>query len=278
MSRHRRIDRALATFRAKAIIADSPDGIRKKGEYTVVLTEPEMDAVVEISVEQIMPDREGVLLDQGIPPGVSPRPAVIALYESAEQIFLNLAAPVGTMVDIDVETFEGIYPGNGSNAPDTPLETIFPRATHLALFAFTLGMEISHEIEEQLRSNGLALGYMLDAVASYSVGKASQVAEERFLNRLLEEGKIVESDRVLLYSPGYCGWHISSQRKLFDYLKPEGIGIRLSERFLMEPLKSISGVLLAGEAGIHRFPNNYPFCGTCMTKTCRERMKVDRCA
>ena len=28
----------------------------------------------------------------------------------------------------------------------------------------------------------------------------------------------------------------------------------------MEPLKSVSGVLVAGPAGIHRFAPTYPFC------------------
>ena len=231
-----------------------------------------MSTVIEISVEQIKPDRTGVLQAQGIPPGVSPPLRVKRLYESAEELFLNLAAPAGIIADISIEVFAGIYPGNGQNAPDTPLEKIFPKAAQLALFAFTLGMEISREIEQQFKSNGLALGYMLDAVASFSADKASRVAQEIFLNRLVTEGRGSESIRALLYSPGYCGWHISGQQKLFDCLKPEGIGIRLNESFLMVPLKSISGVLVAGEAIIHRFHNNYPFCGLCKSKTCRKRM------
>lgn len=231
-----------------------------------------MSTIIKILVEEIKPDRTGVLQAQGIPPGMSSPPPVKELYDSAEELFLKLAAPVGIIADISIKTFAGIYPGNGLNAPDTPLEKIYPKAAHLALFAFTLGMEISHEIEEQFSSNGLALGYMLDAVASFCADKTSQVAQEIFLNCPDIQGKGNESMQALLYSPGYCGWHISGQRKIFDYLKPERIGIRLNESFLMVPLKSISGVLVAGEAVIHRFVNNYPFCRLCRTKTCRERM------
>lgn len=231
-----------------------------------------MNSVIEISVEQIKPDRTGVLQTQGIPSNVFPSPKVKALYDSAEELFLKLAAPVGIISDILVDMFKGIYSGNGLNAGDTPLENIFPKADKLALFAFTLGMEISDEIEEQFKSNGLALGYMLDAIASFCADKASLVAQEFFLNRLVSDGNSSKSLKTLLYSPGYCGWHISGQRKLFDYLKPEVIGISLSKSFLMQPLKSISGVLVAGEVDIHQFVNNYPFCGLCKTKTCRERM------
>jgi hypothetical protein len=141
------------------------------------------------------------------------------------------------------------------------------------LFAFTLGPEISREIEEQSKTDGLALGYMLDAVASYSADKASEAAEEIFFSHLSSKGEVNALTRVLLYSPGYCGWHISSQQKLFEYLKPEEIGIRLNESFLMVPLKSISGVLVAGNADTHKFKNNYPFCAQCKTRSCRERFK-----
>ncbi|MCP4146820.1 MAG: hypothetical protein GY757_03625, partial [bacterium] len=102
---------------------------------------------------------------------------------------------------------------------------------------------------------------------------ASLEAEKLFLDRLKERGDWAPSLRVLNYSPGYCGWHISGQRKLFDWLNPEAIGIRLNESYLMSPLKSISGVLTAGEASIHRFDNTFPFCAQCRTFSCRERMK-----
>ncbi len=234
-----------------------------------------MREIIEIPIEQIRPDPTGVFQTQGIPPGTQPPQRVRELYDSAEKLFYKLAAPVGIIADIPMEDFARIYPGNGMNEPDTPLEHIFPRANHLALFAFTLGPGISREIEQQLNNRQLSMGYMLDAVASYSADKASEAGQIFFHKRLAAEGRASESTRVLLYSPGYCGWHVSGQKKLFEFLNPEEIGIRLNERFLMVPLKSISGVLVAGEAGIHRFKNNYPFCAHCRTHHCRERMNLN---
>ncbi|MCX6843389.1 MAG: hypothetical protein NTX53_14035 [candidate division WOR-3 bacterium] len=76
----------------------------------------------------------------------------------------------------------------------------------------------------------------------------------------------------LRYSPGYCGWDITGQRQLFQALRPEEIGITLRESCLMEPLKSISGVLVAARPEVHRFDNTYPFCSACTTQTCRSRI------
>ena len=33
---------------------------------------------------------------------------------------------------------------------------------------------------------------------------------------MLREHKVAESAAVLRYSPGYCGWHVSGQKKLFE--------------------------------------------------------------
>jgi hypothetical protein len=230
--------------------------------------------IVNISIDQIKPDPTGVLQTQGIPPGTSPPERVKALYDSAEKLFLKLAGPIGIISEISIAEFTRIYKGNGMNEEDTSLEHIFPRADHLALFAFTLGAGISREIEQQFGTNNMAVGYMLDAVASYSANKASEVAEGLFLNHLVSIGQGRKSTRVLLYSPGYCGWHISGQKKLFEYLEPEEIGIRLNESFLMIPLKSISGVLVAGNKKIHYFKSNYSFCKHCQTHSCRERIKI----
>jgi hypothetical protein len=232
-----------------------------------------MRQIIDITVDRIKPDPTGVFQSQGIPPGTSPPKKVKELYDSAEELFFQLAAPVGIIADISIEEFAEIYPGNGNNEPDTPLEHIFPRANHLALFAFTLGKEISREIQHQLKDKNLAKGYMLDTVASYCADKASEAAQIIFHDQLASKHQIPRSNRVLLYSPGYCGWHVSGQKKLFAYLKPEEIGIHLNESFLMVPLKSISGVLAAGDPQIHHFVNNYPFCKICQTHNCRERIK-----
>jgi len=232
-----------------------------------------MRQVIDITIDRIKPDPSGVFQSQGIPPGTTPPEKVKELYDSAEKLFFKLAAPVGISADISIEEFAKIYTGNGNNEPDTPLEHIFPRANHLALFAFTLGKEISREIQRQLKNKNLAKGYMLDTIASYCTDKASEAAQTIFHDRLVSKHQISGSCRILLYSPGYCGWHVSGQKKLFAYLEPQEIGIHLNESFLMVPLKSISGVLVSGDTKIHQFVNNYPFCANCQTHNCRDRIK-----
>ena len=74
------------------------------------------------------------------------------------------------------------------------------------------------------------------------------------------------------YSPGYCGWHITAQRKLFAALQPAAIGVSLNASCLMEPLKSVSGVILAGPPAIHEFEAGFPFCRQCRDRSCGARL------
>jgi hypothetical protein len=67
---------------------------------------------------------------------------------------------------------------------------------------------------------------------------------------------------------------MSGQRRLFEFLQPEDIGITLLDSYLMRPLKSISGVMVVGEKGIFVFEDSYPFCSQCSSHSCRDRIRA----
>lgn len=227
--------------------------------------------IITFSIDAIAPEEEEVYQLQGIPRGTVPPQRIRALYRSAEKLFLESVAPIGLMMDISSAQFSHIYSGSGQNEKDTPLAHIFPHAHQLGLLACTMGPAVSQKIDQLMKPGAMEfpVGYMLDAIASFCAEKAASVAETLFLSHLPQPQ---EGIKVLLYSPGYCGWHISGQGPLFHYLQPAEIGIQLNPSFLMEPLKSISGVLVAGPAFIHDFDNDYPFCDSCRTHNCRQRI------
>ena len=194
-----------------------------------------------------------------------------ALCTAALELLAEVAAPAGVLREISESDFEVVYQGEGRNEPRTPVEDIFTRAETLALFAVTLGPRVSREIEQRFQVNDLALGAMLDSAASVAADRLAGAAEDRLREVLSASGR---RPAVLRYSPGYCGWHISGQRKLFEFLHPEQIGISLRKSFLMEPLKSVSGVMIAGPREIHDFEMSYPFCSRCETRGCRARIRA----
>jgi hypothetical protein len=232
-----------------------------------------MRRVFDFDVETTTPDRVSVLEAMELGPDKKPPKKVVKLVDDAFDAFGKLVRARGVFEAVTVDEFALIYPGEGSNAPKTPLAGIYPQAVQLALFAVTLGDKVSGRIETLFGGNDFALGYVLDTVASEAAEVAADRLEKEYERYLTGVGAWDASSAHLRYSPGYCGWHISGQKKLFDRLRPGEIGIDLNSSCLMQPLKSISGVMVSGPREIHLFNNNYPFCAACATLSCRKRLK-----
>jgi hypothetical protein len=193
--------------------------------------------------------------------------AVQTILDQSRDVFIDHARPSGLYQSLRAEEFDEIYRGAGENEDDTPLEHVVEDALALALFAVTLGQKISDRISALFEAGKLAEGYILDQVASFAADELATIAGRRF------QAEDSRDDLVVLpYSPGYCGWHVSGQRALFEHLGPGEIGISLNESCLMHPLKSVSGVLVLAPVEAHEFSPAFPCCATCTTLACQERI------
>jgi hypothetical protein len=229
--------------------------------------------ILEFTASQVAPNRGAVFEHQGIPADAALSDQVEDLYSGAQDKLLETAHPRGVLSEISEGEFAAVYVGEGENVARTPVGEIFERADYLALFAVTLGKETGLEIESRFEAQDFAFACMLDAAASAAAENTADLVERHFADGLAGKWSVPDGG-VLRYSPGYCGWHVSGQRKLFESLKPERIGLSLRESFLMEPLKSVSGVIIAGPRGIHNFPVDYEFCSECETHSCRQRLRA----
>jgi len=226
---------------------------------------------VDIAIPDIVPSLDAVMKLQGVPSEAEIQPRVLNSAKTALQLFTDLARPLGVIADISRGDFEAIYNGIGLNDSPGPIEKIYPKASQMALFAATVGPGVVKKISDLFGEGDFAFGNHFDAAASNGTDLISHVLQAQFKIDLIRQGRATKDTVILAYSPGYCGWHISSQKLLFDYLQPEDIGITLRDSFLMEPLKSISGVLIAGPRNIHVFEAAYPFCSHCKSQVCGDR-------
>ncbi len=225
---------------------------------------------VEWTPGESAPTRAEVLRLQGMWPGEHVPARIDSLVDEATLMYLDLAEPRAIVADISAGEFAGVYRGEGLNPHETPLETIYPNADHLALMAATVGARVTVTVRELFLRHDVALGCMLDSVASAAADHLADLLGQRYVSAITGSAP---DWRVLAYSPGYCGWHVSGQRALFGFLQPEEIGITLNASCLMQPLKSISGVLVVGPGHIHKFHPTYSFCERCQEKQCRDRMR-----
>jgi hypothetical protein len=221
--------------------------------------------VVTFAPAELLPAAADVLRCQGIPPGAEIDGRIETLVRLAIERFEELARPVAVLEDISPAAFADVYRGDGRNEDSTPVAEVYPRADRLVLFAGTVGENLSRAIRDSFDADDLAAAVMLDAAASEAAERLVEALEERLRHH--------SRRAVLAYSPGYCGWHVSGQRALFEQLAPEEVGISLTESCLMRPLKSVSGVLVAGHPDIHDFDDDYAFCAECATRECRARVE-----
>jgi hypothetical protein len=229
--------------------------------------------ILDFAPRDVTPDRAAVLNQLGIPRDAEVTPRIDRLCTAATTLLAAHVAPAGVLAEVAPEQFAGIYQGEGKNAPVGPVAHIFPQAEHLAVFAVTLGEGIARALQACFADGDFALAYTLDAAASVAADGAAALAERRYEEMLRGRGWTTVDGAALRYSPGYCGWDVTGQRRLFAYLRPERIGLTLTDSCLMQPLKSVSGVFLAGPKAMHRFRPDYDFCDRCEDRTCRTRLR-----
>lgn len=231
-----------------------------------------MIEIVNIPIEQTLPTVDRILFNQGISDVSSADSRTLKMARKAIKDYAVFSAPQGILAKIAHGDFESVYLGEGNNEPDTPVDLIYPDASTLALFAVTLGEKISMGIQLYFNQKDFAAGSMLDAAASDGAERAAEFMESLYRQKIMNGNHLFDSIAAMRFSPGYCGWHVSGQKKLFDYLQPDKIGLELTGSYLMKPLKSISGVMISGPAHIFEFEDNFQFCANCDDHSCIERM------
>lgn len=123
----------------------------------------------------------------------------------------------------------------------------------------TLGAEVDRRIKFYERSD-VAKAVTLDACASAYLEELSD-EYERGLNENLS----------YRFCPGYGGSNVSDLRYIFEILRPEKIGLSLTETNYMLPSKSMAGIIAVGNSAEKS-------CGSCvLAEHCEYRKEGGRC-
>jgi hypothetical protein len=134
-----------------------------------------------------------------------------------------------------------------------------------ALFLCTAGEELSTRCRKSMKEGDLLKGYVYDVVGSETVEAAAELMQKQLENDVKDSG-MKTTNR---FSPGYCGWMVDEQHKLFNLMPDNYCSIRLTASALMEPIKSVSGLIGVG-LNVKRAPYT---CSYCDMENCIYRKK-----
>lgn len=141
-------------------------------------------------------------------------------------------------------------------------------STQIALFLCTAGEDFTRMTNQLNEQGDIMEAYILDAIGSLTVENAMDKIQEQLKLEMTANGMKI-SNR---YSPGYCNWHLSDQKPLFELIGENSTNIQLSDSCLMTPRKSVSGIIGIGK---HLKHHQYG-CAVCNNTTCIYRKILNK--
>jgi hypothetical protein len=134
------------------------------------------------------------------------------------------------------------------------------KSESVAFFLCTAGEEIGKRSRKAMYERDFLRGYIYDIVGSEIAEAAADLMQNE-----LEQNAAAEGLRITnRYSPGYCGWDVAEQNKLLQLIPYNYCGIILNESALMNPEKSVSGIVGIGK----NVKSNSYACGICDMNDC----------
>lgn len=186
--------------------------------------------------------------------------------ESIEQI-LRVAQPACGYTRVEIASFnrkQGVLKaGNQTFHVGQIITSQLREASHLIAFVCTLGELVEQTYERQFRQGNNLEGYIMNLAASEAAENLANQLHNHLHGELASEGLQVTNR----FSPGYCNWDVAEQFRLFSIFPPENIGVTLTNSALMQPIKSISGIVGTGQKAKFR---SYA-CAQCEDEHCLYR-------
>ena len=199
----------------------------------------------------------------GYEPGTAPEPVTILINEITEELLplSGIKAEYRVFKEISLSKENKSLQLEGMTFNIKPIiYRQIKEAEEAALFICTAGPVVGEMSRRSMKEGDLLRGYVYDVIGSEVVEAAADRMQEELRKSMADTGKEITNR----FSPGYCGWDVAEQHKLFSFFKDNFCGITLTESALMKPVKSVSGLI-----GIGEHVRYAPYqCHMCSDKNC----------
>lgn len=204
----------------------------------------------------------------GYDPGTAPEPIpemISSALESSGQ-YADIKGTYLTTEDFSIHKYNFELNANRQNFHIGKLITHYiNKAEQFVFFILTAGKGIEQHARKLITDSDPMLGYIYDVIGSLTVEITAEKTLRNIEDNVKENGLMTSNP----YSPGYCGWPVTDQKNLFNLFNGNTCGISLSDTYLMDPIKSVSGII-----GIGKNIKKQPYsCAICDLKNCIYRDK-----
>lgn len=186
--------------------------------------------------------------------------------EYIENVY-HLIDPAYSYVIMDVERVEGSIAviEDSIILESRVIARLLEQCEKVAVFLLTIGKHLEDTTCRMAEDGLMVQATVLDAIGSDATERIADFVEGRISDAANAHG-LVTSRR---FSPGYCDWDIGQQEAVFQAVDSDAVGVSLTERCLMLPQKSMSGIIGIGPSDGN--VDNYNPCKTCNKHDCLGR-------
>jgi len=175
-----------------------------------------------------------------------PRPAIASMVGDVLPEALEMLQPTFWCKAVDIERIRRPKVTLSSDIVFTLTSDVLCRALapcqQAVCFVCSIGPKLEDRVAVLMGRGETLKASILDAIGSEATEKVADYVEAK----VKREAESVGAGVTLRYSPGYCDWDITQQRKLFKIFEPDDIGVSLTEECLMIPQKSVSAIVGVG--------------------------------
>ena len=168
---------------------------------------------------------------------------------------------------IEMAGKDSVHLSGGLSFRSRKLSKSMENCEAIVCFIATLGNKVESQTKRLMEENRLSEAYILDAMGSVAVENMVETFHRRMMTKYEMEGKGV----TLRFSPGYCDWPLSDQKKLFSVFDLFHLKVKLTDSCLMLPRKSISGVFGVIPSYLSLPVRSYNPCSECEERDCVAR-------
>ena len=226
----------------------------------------EVTKTFDIPIEKIILDLNDVLQALGYAKSSTPEPVLekVSHLLSGFDKYVKLVGGFAIFPDLQLAlSHDSFSVGNIEFNSGSTIASQLDGSELIGVIISTAGHKVRELSSRLIDSGDLLDGYIVDTIGSLVAESAAD-----FVQNYMEGQAALDGSKITnRLSPGYCGWDVSEQHKLFSLLPANFCGVSLNESALMIPIKSISAVVGIGK---NAAKGPYP-CSICDIEKCHMR-------